>query len=74
MDASSRRAIGSTGRVANLLAVILLVGEFTGQALAVDIRPDPQSTEGSVRIDGHSRELVCDPFQKPSWPDDSGTP
>ena len=29
-------------------------------ALAFDIRPDPDSTEGSVRIDGHSRELACD--------------
>jgi hypothetical protein len=29
-------------------------------AFALDIRPDPDSTEGSVRIDGHSRELAGD--------------
>jgi hypothetical protein len=29
-------------------------------AFAFDVRPDPDSTEGSVRIDGHTRELACD--------------
>jgi hypothetical protein len=28
-------------------------------ALAFDIRPDPDSTEGSVRVDGHGREPAC---------------
>jgi hypothetical protein len=39
-----------------LLALII----YLGPALAFDIRPDPDSTEGLIRIDGHSREAVCD--------------
>jgi hypothetical protein len=46
--------------ITNLLAVAAIGGVLVMPAFAVDIRPDPQSTEGSVRIDGHSRELTCD--------------
>jgi len=28
-------------------------------ACAFDVRPDPDKTGGSVRIDGHDRQLVC---------------
>ena len=34
-------------------------------AFAVDIRPDPDSTEGSVRIDGNSVEQACDRSNHP---------
>jgi hypothetical protein len=50
-----------------LSASVLLAGAIAMPALAFDIRPDPDSTEGSVRIDGHSRELTCD-RPKPSRP------
>jgi hypothetical protein len=46
--------------ITNLLAVASIGGVLGASAFAFDIRPDPQSTEGSVRIDGHSRELACD--------------
>jgi hypothetical protein len=46
--------------ITNLLAVAAIGCVLVAPAFAVDIRPDPQSTEGSVRIDGHSRELNCD--------------
>jgi hypothetical protein len=42
------------------LAAVVLASILVAPAFAFDIRPDPDSTEGSVRIDGHSRELACD--------------
>jgi hypothetical protein len=32
---------------------------LTAPAFAFDIRPDPDSTEGDVRLDGHDRASVC---------------
>jgi hypothetical protein len=46
--------------ITNLLAVAAIGCVLVAPACAFDIRPDPQSTEGSVRTDGHSRELACD--------------
>jgi hypothetical protein len=46
--------------ITNLLAVACIGSVLVAPAFAVDIRPDPQSTQGAVRIDGHSRELNCD--------------
>jgi hypothetical protein len=50
--------------ITNLLAVACLGAVLVVPAFAVDIRPDPDSTQGSVRIDGHSRELACDRSQR----------
>ena len=46
--------------ITKLFSVILIASALAAPALAFDTRPDPNSTEGSVRIDGHSRELACD--------------
>jgi hypothetical protein len=46
--------------IGNLFAAILIASALPSPAFAFDIRPDPDSTEGSVRIDGRSRELTCD--------------
>jgi hypothetical protein len=46
--------------IINLLAFACVVGVLMVPACAFDIRPDPDSTQGTVRIDGHSRELACD--------------
>ena len=43
-----------------LIASFLVIGVLVAPALAFDVRPDPDSTEGAVRINGHSRELACD--------------
>jgi hypothetical protein len=42
-----------------ITAVLIAVALFAMPATAFEIRPDPNSTEGSVRIDGHSRETSC---------------
>ena len=42
-----------------LLASVFIGGVLVARSFAFDIRPDPDSTEGSVRIDGHSRETAC---------------
>jgi hypothetical protein len=47
-------------KVDKFFTAVLVFGLLVDPALAFDIRPDPDSTEGSVRIDGHSRELACD--------------
>jgi hypothetical protein len=47
-------------RIRSALTSLLFAGAIIAPALAFDIRPDPDSTEGLVRIDGHSRELACD--------------
>jgi hypothetical protein len=46
--------------ITKLFAVILIASALSPPAFAFDMRPDPDSTEGSVRIDGHSREVACD--------------
>jgi hypothetical protein len=51
-----------------LLVALVLPGALVAPAFALDIRPDPDSTEGSVRIDGHSRELACDRSQNHRGP------
>ena len=42
----------------NLLAAIVLAG-VAAPAFAFDVSPDPDSTEGSVRIGGHDRAVAC---------------
>jgi hypothetical protein len=54
--------------ITNLLAVACVGGVLVVPAFAVDIRPDPDSTQGSVRIDGHSRELASDRSQRHRGP------
>jgi hypothetical protein len=46
--------------ITKLFAVIPVASALAAPAFAFDIRPDLDSTEASVRIDGHSRELACD--------------
>jgi hypothetical protein len=45
------------------MAVIMVAAAMlfcvTFPAFAFDIRPDPGSTEGAVRIDGHDRATAC---------------
>jgi hypothetical protein len=50
------------------LASILLAGVLAVPAFAFDIRPDPDSTEGSLRVDGHDRALACDRSNKHRGP------
>jgi hypothetical protein len=51
---------GLVAAVVKVFAAALIACAVAAQAMAFDIRPDPDSTEGSVRIDGHSREIACD--------------
>ena len=44
--------------ITNLLAAIVLAG-VAAPAFAFDVSPDPDSTEGSVRIGGHDRAVAC---------------
>jgi hypothetical protein len=46
--------------VDKFLTAVLVIGLLVDPALAFDTRPDLDATEGSVRVDGHSRELACD--------------
>ena len=47
--------------ITKLFAVILIASALAAPAFAFDIRPDqPKDRSGSIRIDGHSRELACD--------------
>jgi hypothetical protein len=46
--------------ISKLFAAVAIAGMLVAPAMAFGIRPDPDSTEGSVRIDGHSRRLTCD--------------
>ena len=40
-----------------LLAAVMSIA--LTPAFAFDVRPDPDSTEGAVRIDGHDRAAAC---------------
>jgi hypothetical protein len=42
-----------------LFASIVLAGILVVPAFAFDVRPDPDSTEGSVRIDGRDIAMTC---------------
>jgi hypothetical protein len=46
--------------VGRLISAIALASILVVPAIAFDVRPDPDSTEGAVRIDGHSSERACD--------------
>jgi hypothetical protein len=50
---------GVVAIVTKLLAIILLASAVAGPAFAFDIRPNPNLTSGSVRIDGHDVHLTC---------------
>jgi hypothetical protein len=50
-------AVAITSR---FIVTIAVAGILVVPAFSFDIRPDQDSTEGSVRIDGHSLELACD--------------
>ena len=49
---------GGVAFITNLLAAIVLAG-VAAPAFAFDVSPDPDSTEGSVRIGGHDRAAAC---------------
>ena len=44
-----------------LLATTLLAGALAASAFAFEIRPNPNLTGGSVRIDGHDISTTCGP-------------
>jgi hypothetical protein len=46
-------------RIAKLFSSILIASALAGPALAFDIRPNPNLTGGSVRIDGHDVTATC---------------
>lgn len=43
-----------------LLLALIATAALVTPALAADIRPDPDLTDGSVRIDGHAIATACD--------------
>jgi hypothetical protein len=45
--------------ITNLFAAIAIFGILVVPASAFDVRPDPDSTEGSVRIDGRDISATC---------------
>jgi hypothetical protein len=51
----SRKMIKTFEMIFAALALFVLAAP----ALAMDIRPDPQNTQGSVRIDGHTVAMTC---------------
>jgi hypothetical protein len=54
--------------ITKALVFALIADVLATSAFAFDIRPDLDSTEGSVRIDGHSREPACDRSTKHRGP------
>jgi hypothetical protein len=46
-------------RGALITVLIVAAIAFTVPARAFDVRPDPDSTQGSVRIDGHQIAMTC---------------
>jgi hypothetical protein len=42
-----------------LLAILMLAGAFAAPAVAFEVRPNPNMTGGSVRIDGHDVNTTC---------------
>lgn len=44
---------------AKLLAVAVLSGVFAARAFAFETRPNPNTTGGSVRLDGHDLSTTC---------------
>jgi hypothetical protein len=45
--------------ISGLLAIVLLAGTPAAPAFAFEIRPNPNMTGGSVRIDGHDVRTTC---------------
>jgi hypothetical protein len=56
-----RKRDGAVGvaTISKLLAIILLAGALAAPAFAFEIRPNPNLTGGSVRIDGHDVQATC---------------
>jgi hypothetical protein len=49
-------AVATTSK---LLAIVLLAAALTAPAFAFEVRPNPNLTTGSVRIDGHDVSATC---------------
>jgi hypothetical protein len=47
------------GTISKSLAIFLLAGVHAAPTLAFDVRPNPNLTSGSVRIDGHDARSAC---------------
>jgi hypothetical protein len=45
--------------ISKLLVIILLVGALAPAAFAFEVRPNPNLTGGSVRVDGHDMQAAC---------------
>jgi hypothetical protein len=45
--------------ISKSLAIFLLAGVLAAPALAFDVRPNPNLTGGSVRLDGHDAHSAC---------------
>jgi hypothetical protein len=44
---------------AKLFSIMLIAAALVGSALAFDVRPNPNLTGGSVRVDGHDVSTTC---------------
>jgi hypothetical protein len=43
-----------------LVAIAILAGALAAPAFAFETRPNPNITGGSVRVDGHDLNTICD--------------
>ena len=43
-----------------LVAIAFLAGALAAPAFAFETRPNPNITGGSVRVDGHDLNTICD--------------
>ena len=53
VDAEMAKLSGSAAFTSRALAIVLLAGALAAPAFAFEVRPNPNLTGGSVRIDGH---------------------
>jgi hypothetical protein len=53
--------VAAVATTTKLFAIVLFVSTLTASAFAFEIRPNPNLTGGSVRIDGHDISTTCGP-------------
>ena len=59
LSARRRNMVIADRRTANKLLAIVMAGVLATPTLAFDVRPNPNLTGGSVRIDGHDIKTTC---------------
>jgi hypothetical protein len=58
-SSSRKDGVAAVATTATLFAAALLAGALAARAFAFETRPNPNTTGGSVRIDGHDLSTTC---------------